>query len=131
MGVYAIDGSALEALMSKAPANATVIIRAHGITKQLAQSLKKAEENDPTFHTCDCTCPFVSKIHRIMDENTSEETFTVIFGDEMHPEVKGIVSYIHGEYAVIASSDKLSELLCGELRAKLSEKSINAHTIVM
>lgn len=124
MGVYAIAGSALEALMSKAPANATVIIRAHGITKQLAQSLKKAEENDPTFHTCDCTCPFVSKIHRIMDENTSEETFTVIFGDEMHPEVKGIVSYIHGEYAVIASSDKLSELLCGELRAKLSEKSI-------
>ncbi len=123
-GVYSIDEGALEARLSDAPANATVIIRAHGITRQLAQSLKKAEERDPTFHTCDCTCPFVSKIHRIMDENTYEKTFTVIFGDETHPEVKGIVSYIHGEYAVIASSDKLSELLCGDFRDKLSEKTI-------
>ena len=93
-GVRSIDEGGLSRLLSSPPADATVIIRAHGISRGLMNMLREAEKSDGTFHVCDCTCPFVSKIHKIMDENTSDDTFAVIFGDASHPEVKGIVSYL-------------------------------------
>ena len=123
-GVRSIDEGGLSRLLSFPPANATVIIRAHGISRGLMNTLREAEKSDGTFHVCDCTCPFVSKIHKIMDENTSDDTFAVIFGDASHPEVKGIVSYIHGDYAVISGSAELETSLSGDLRDKLAEKRI-------
>ena len=123
-GVRSIDEGGLSRLLSSPPANATVIIRAHGISRGLMNTLREAEKSDGTFHVCDCTCPFVSKIHKIMDENTSDDTFAVIFGDASHPEVKGIVSYIHGDYAVISGSAELETSLSGDLRDKLAEKRI-------
>ena len=101
-GVRSIDEDELSRLLSSPPANATVIIRAHGISRSLMQTLRDAEKCDGTLRICDCTCPFVSKIHKIMDENTSGETFAIIFGDKNHPEVRGIVSYVHGDYAVLS-----------------------------
>ena len=123
-GVRSIDEGGLSRLLSSPPANATVIIRAHGISRGLMNTLREAEKSDGTFHVCDCTCPFVSKIHKIMDENTSDDTFAVIFGDASHPEGKGIVSYIHGDYAVISGSAELETSLSGDLRDKLAEKRI-------
>ena len=123
-GVRSIDEGGLSRLLSSPPANATVIIRAHGISRGLMNTLREAEKSDGTFHVCDCTCPFVSKIHKIMDENTSDDTFAVIFGDASHPEVKGIVSYIHGDYAVISGSAELETSLSDDLRDKLAEKRI-------
>ena len=123
-GVRSIDEGGLSRLLSSPPADATVIIRAHGISRGLMNTLREAEKSDGTFHVCDCTCPFVSKIHKIMDENTSDDTFAVIFGDASHPEVKGIVSYIHGDYAVISGSAELESALNGISRDKLAKKRI-------
>ena len=75
-----------------------VVIRAHGVPKQVFD-LFAAQEIDYV----DATCPYVLKIHRIVEQHTSPDTVLIIAGDEQHPEVKGFrsrskgVSYVCGD----------------------------------
>ncbi len=85
----------------------TVVIRAHGVPRGLSDLLTARAMCDPLFTVEDCTCPYVKKIHRIVDENTSPDTLTAILGDEGHPEVRGICSYVKGEYAVGETAEEL------------------------
>jgi len=65
------------------PEDATVIIRAHGVKKSVIDSLSGR-------NFVDLTCPFVSKIHKIVEEHYQKGYKIVIVGDEKHPEVIGI-----------------------------------------
>lgn len=65
-----------------------VIIRTHGITKDDLNLLKN---ND--FDVIDATCPFVKKPQQIVEKMSDQGYEIVIFGDENHPEVKGVKSY--------------------------------------
>ncbi|MBQ7751933.1 MAG: bifunctional 4-hydroxy-3-methylbut-2-enyl diphosphate reductase/30S ribosomal protein S1 [Clostridia bacterium] len=65
------------------PSDATVIIRTHGVKKSVIEAL-----NDHKI--IDLTCPFVSKIHKIVEENYKNGYKIVIVGDKNHPEVIGI-----------------------------------------
>ena len=47
--------------------NGTVIIRSHGVSKQIAEALEKLPLN-----VIDATCPFVKKIHRIVEKESKE-----------------------------------------------------------
>lgn len=87
----------------------TVVIRAHGVPKELGDMLLGRAESDSLFSVEDCTCPYVKKIHRIVDENTDRDTLTAILGDEGHPEVRGICSYVKGEYVVGETAEELEE----------------------
>ena len=83
-----------------------VLIRAHGITKKEEELLKLSEKENPDFHSVDCTCPFVSKVHRIADSETDADTVFILIGSKEHPEVKGIVSWAHGEAHAFVSADE-------------------------
>lgn len=73
----------------RAPEKSTVIIRAHGISEEEEKKL-----NAQDIRMLDATCPYVKKIHRIVkNESESEKRQIVIFGDEAHPEVKGICGW--------------------------------------
>ena len=85
----------------------TVVIRAHGIELSIEERLRTLSEKNPYFRVCDLTCPFVKKIHAIVEENTSAERLLVVYGDAEHPEVRGIVDRARGEVLVISSSDEL------------------------
>ena len=90
----------------------TVVIRTHGATKTVTDKLLSLEKENPFFKVCDMTCPYVKKIHKIVSENEYDRL--VVFGDETHPEVKGIVSYANGEAAVISSPDDAERLNLGD-----------------
>ncbi len=90
-----------------------VIIRAHGITKGEEESLKRAEAEHPGFHLVDCTCPFVSKVHRIADEKTDRDTVFILIGSREHPEVKGIMSWARGESYAFATESELDAFING------------------
>ena len=62
-----------------------IVIRSHGIGRD---AYKKLEQLG--FEIVDATCPFVKKIHRIVQEETEQGHCVVIVGDENHPEVCGI-----------------------------------------
>ena len=63
----------------------TVVIRSHGVSEQVIRQLEKYD-----IKIVDATCPFVSKIHRIVQEKYREGFQIVIIGNRTHPEVEGI-----------------------------------------
>ncbi len=99
------------------PPGTKVVIRTHGVEKQVIDTLK---ENNVDH--CDATCPFVRKIHRIITENSDENTLVMIAGDENHPEVQGIRSYCKGESIVFKNCEDLERIT--ENFEKYSEKAI-------
>ena len=62
-----------------------VIIRSHGVPKRICEKL---EEKHLT--SVDATCPFVKKIHNIVQKESEAGKQIVIVGNEEHPEVAGI-----------------------------------------
>ena len=76
----------IEELEQKAPG--TVIIRAHGVEKGVCEEIRRRG-----FSIIDATCPFVLKIHRLVERYSGEGCQIVIVGNEDHPEVKGIRSW--------------------------------------
>lgn len=84
----------------------TVIIRAHGVAAEVYDELKGTGAE-----ICDATCPFVKKIHRIVAENSGEDTEVFIAGDPNHPEVIGIEGHCKGEVNIFNSEAELDEII--------------------
>lgn len=99
------------------PLNTKVVVRTHGVEKQV---LDKLREKNIDF--CDATCPFVKKIHKIITDNSDENSIVMIAGDENHPEVQGIRSYVKGKSVVFKNCDELDKI--GENNPDFSEKAI-------
>lgn len=99
------------------PQDTKLVIRTHGVEKKVIDKL-----NEKNVDFCDATCPFVRKIHKIITENSNENTLVLIAGDENHPEVQGIRSYCKGESIVFRNSDDLEKI--AENGEKYFEKEI-------
>ena len=78
------------------PEGSTVVIRSHGVGKEVYDRL---EEYGLSY--VDVTCPFVLKIHRIVEKESRAGAHIVIIGDPDHPEVVGICGWCMGPYTVI------------------------------
>ncbi len=130
-GVFAVEAENLPMIYEKAlrGEKQTVILRAHGVTKNLAKMLEDWARQCNDFHVVDCTCPYVKKIHTIVEENTAPDVSLVVFGMAEHPEVKGICSYAKGPVAVIEHADQLDNckglenktIMVSQTTQKLSE----------
>ena len=82
-----------------------VVIRTHGVE----QSILKYCENH-SLDYIDATCPYVKKIHKIVQNNSTEDLPVLIAGDKNHPEVIGIKSYCNGDCFVFNSDEELEEI---------------------
>ena len=89
----------------KALHNKKVIIRTHGIEKQVYELLKNNNNE-----IIDLTCPFVRKIHDLVKEYSEKGYKIIVIGDREHPEVKGIVSYSVSPIYVVLSADDIKSL---------------------
>lgn len=77
------------------------IVRTHGIQKQELEQL----HNDGV-DVIDATCPYVTKPQQICQEMSEAGYDVIIFGDESHPEIKGVKSYAtYGAKVVTDPSD--------------------------
>ena len=85
----------------------SVLVRAHGCTKETAELLEKLAAQNPHFRWIDCTCPYVKKIHKIAAEANADEQRFVLIGAADHPEVVGIMSFFEGEKYVFSSPEEL------------------------
>ncbi len=90
--------------VSELSSDERVIIRSHGVTKDTYECIKSIG-----CDYVDATCPFVSKIHRIVEKMALDGRYILIAGDKNHPEVQGILSYCGQNAQVFADYD---ELLC-------------------
>ena len=89
-----------------------VIIRSHGVGKHVYDKL-----HEKGLHLVDATCPFVKKIHAIVEEQSAKEREIVIIGNKEHPEVIGTAEWA-GEGAVVVGQTQEAE------RFKSSNKNL-------
>ena len=100
----------------------TVIIRSHGVPKYIYELL---EERNISY--VDVTCPFVLKIHRIVERESAQGKHIVIVGDPNHPEVAGIKGWCQGKATIIKTKEDAKSFLAesGEKLCIVSQTTFN------
>ncbi|MCQ2416459.1 MAG: 4-hydroxy-3-methylbut-2-enyl diphosphate reductase [Oscillospiraceae bacterium] len=93
----------------------TLIIRAHGVPKDISR--KAIAQGNPVI---DATCPFVARIHRIVEQQAESGRHIFIAGDPKHPEVQGIVGHCRENCTVFQNVSELRCLISGNLPEKLA-----------
>lgn len=91
---------------SEADEQDTVVIRSHGVGQEVYEALSSRQ-----IAYVDATCPFVSKIHKIVRKKSLEGNVIIIAGDKDHPEVLGIKGHSVGETYVIKDENELADVL--------------------
>ena len=91
--------------VSEIPDGATVIIRAHGVGREVCEALAARG-----LTVVDATCPFVERIHVLVRRAEAEGRRPVIFGSKTHPEVVGICGWC-AEPLVVESPEELETWL--------------------
>lgn len=84
----------------------TLVIRSHGVPQSVIDEI---EQKGISYENA--TCPFVSKIHKIVKDNSHDGKVVLIAGDENHPEVQGIVGHCEGEHYIFKDHEDLEKLL--------------------
>ncbi|MBQ8348635.1 MAG: bifunctional 4-hydroxy-3-methylbut-2-enyl diphosphate reductase/30S ribosomal protein S1 [Ruminococcus sp.] len=95
----------------------TVVIRSHGVGREVYDQIE-AKGN----RMLDATCPFVSRIHKIVAEKSAEGYFILIAGDASHPEVQGIVGHCDENCLVFKDNFELKDFF--EKKYKKLEKKL-------
>ena len=85
----------------------SVIIRAHGIQKNVYDEAKKLG-----IELIDLTCPKVLRIHNIIEDYNKKNYYIFLVGKENHPEVQGSVSFAD-DFSIIESEDDIKKCIEG------------------
>lgn len=87
----------------------TVIIRSHGVGREVYAELKRRG-----IPYIDATCPYVAKIHKIVAEESAKGANVLIAGNPDHPEVKGIIGHCCTEAKVVNSTQDIENFVKSE-----------------
>lgn len=85
--------------------SAKVIIRSHGATKSTYDIAKSKG-----YEIIDATCPFVAKIHKIVEEYHNDGYHIVIIGGKEHPEVIATNGWCDNSATIIDSESDLERI---------------------
>lgn len=96
-GVAVVEGE--EAL--KEIENGAVVIRSHGVPEAIYHMIE-----DNGLECIDATCPFVKRIHKIVEKESREGKQIIIIGNPGHPEVEGIMGWSSTPAVVIDSAEE-------------------------
>ena len=82
----------------------TVIIRSHGVGKEIYRMIEAQG-----LSCVDATCPYVLKIHRIVEKESQNGRRIIIIGNARHPEVEGIRGHCAAPVTIIESSEQAEQ----------------------
>lgn len=86
-----------------------VLIRSHGVGKDIYDfSIEK------NINLIDCTCPFVKKVHKIVDKHYKAGYEIIIVGNPSHPEIKGINGWCEEKGIIISCINDIRPLKMGK-----------------
>lgn len=108
--------------ISEAKENETIVIRSHGVPQSIVDEI-----NERHLDYIDATCPFVSKIHKIVSE-TDDDSIVIIAGDKNHPEVQGIMGHCKSKCYTFKNQEELQELFSIILQKNYKTIKIVAQT---
>lgn len=88
----------------EAPADSVVVIRAHGVTKEVYDTLVARN-----VRVIDGTCKYVKKIHDLVRKKSQEGYGIVVVGDKNHQEVIGVCGWAEGKAYVVGDVEDLND----------------------
>ncbi|MBU5460551.1 bifunctional 4-hydroxy-3-methylbut-2-enyl diphosphate reductase/30S ribosomal protein S1 [Anaerostipes sp. MSJ-23] len=98
----------------------TVIIRSHGVAKEIYDLIEKKG-----LTLVDATCPFVKKIHKVVQKASEEGKKIIIVGSAEHPEVEGIRGWCNGKVEIIANMEDVKEMTLSGPACLVSQTTFN------
>lgn len=88
-----------------------MIIRSHGVSESELRAIEAAG-----YEVINATCPFVSKIHRAVQEHAKKGYHIVIIGNANHPEVEGIRGWCLQAPVDVIETDREAEAFTAKER---------------
>ena len=101
-----LEKNGLRTIDSIDDANNMLLIRAHGISKEVYQIAK--ERN---IELIDLTCPKVLAIHKQVEDFANNNYFIFLLGVKNHPETIGTFSYCGKNSYIIESADDIKDAI--------------------
>ncbi|MBQ8816680.1 MAG: 4-hydroxy-3-methylbut-2-enyl diphosphate reductase [Lachnospiraceae bacterium] len=103
-GVSVIDDDSLSSVKE-----GTVIIRSHGVEKAVCDRIQEMG-----LECVDATCPFVKRIHRVVEKESTAGKQIIIIGSANHPEVIGIMGWSSTPAIVIETEEEAEKFTLEE-----------------
>jgi len=103
--------------------NSKVIVRAHGVAKEIYKKAKDCEIN-----IIDYTCPKVLKTHLIAEEYEKKGYYIVLCGKKEHPEIIGTKSYCGEKFSIIENEEQIEDVLKEFRKSNINKILILAQT---
>ena len=101
----------------------TLIIRAHGAPPSLFEACKKRG-----IRTVDATCPFVHRIHPIVQEAAAKGVPVYIAGKRTHPEVIGTAGWALGQAVILETPEEAEKVAVGETGCLVAQTTLSEKT---
>jgi 4-hydroxy-3-methylbut-2-enyl diphosphate reductase len=101
---YARKGVLVASSAEDIPPEATAVIRAHGVSRNAMERLRQNR-----IRIIDATCPKVKRAQLLIEKQAREGRMLLLYGEETHPEVAGLLSYADAGAFVFDRKEKLYE----------------------
>ncbi len=100
----------------------TIVIRSHGVARKVCELIKERG-----LECVDATCPFVKRIHNIVEKESEAGKRVVIIGNAGHPEVEGIMGWAKTDTTVIGTFEEAQKFIYnpGEELCIVSQTTFN------
>lgn len=83
----------------------TAVIRAHGVTPQIEADLREKASK-----VVDATCPFVTKVQKLVSRAAAQDRHVVIVGNPEHPEMIGVFGYAPDHSFIVKNAEEVAAL---------------------
>ncbi len=84
-----------------------VVIRSHGVAKSVYEQIERQG-----LECVDATCPFVKRIHNIVEKESAAGKQILIIGNAGHPEVEGIMGWSNTPAMVAETKEEIEKIAC-------------------
>ena len=101
---YAARGVGLAKTTGDLPDGSRVVIRAHGIPRHEEQALLERG-----VEVVDATCPKVKRAQLLIGDEAGAGRTLLLFGEDDHPEVRGLLSYAGPDAFVFETREELAQ----------------------
>ena len=84
-----------------------IVIRSHGVAKEIYDQIEQQG-----LECVDATCPFVKRIHNIVEKESANGKQILIIGNAGHPEVEGIMGWSSTPAMVAECAEEIEQIHC-------------------
>ncbi len=117
---YRKKGAVVEENPENIEDGSVVVIRSHGVGKEIFDAL--TEKN---CKIVDATCPFVKKIHNVVEKYQKKSYNIIVVGNKCHPEVTGILGWCGNLATVVSEISDLEQIKGLENVCVVSQTTFN------